>query len=373
MGKTSESLGSMNITRPALILDRKRVIRNIEKMARKANSARIRFRPHFKTHQSAEIGKWFREFGVEAITVSSVDMAEYFARSGWSDITVAFIANIVQMEEINSLAGKVKLNLVVDSARTATALEEHLNHKVRVWIKVNAGYPRTGILWSRFEEIISLARFLKSSSRLDLCGLLTHSGHSYHSSGADEIIGIHKETVSRLSEVKEKLEAAGVQPVEISIGDTPTCSIVDDFAGVDEIRPGNFVFHDLMQLELGTCADEAIALAVACPIVGRYPERNQIAIYGGAAHLSKDYILDRDGKAIFGCLTSLEGGTFGPADMKARIVSLSQEHGTVQLDGGLFEKYANEDFALVFPVHSCLTALMHKGYRTMDGETVPIL
>ncbi|KPK99745.1 MAG: hypothetical protein AMJ91_06575, partial [candidate division Zixibacteria bacterium SM23_73_3] len=74
----SNELG-FEIVKPTLLLDKKRVMKNIEKMARKAKAAGVRFRSHFKTHQSGEIGNWFRDVGVEAITVSSLDMAQYFA------------------------------------------------------------------------------------------------------------------------------------------------------------------------------------------------------------------------------------------------------------------------------------------------------
>jgi D-serine deaminase-like pyridoxal phosphate-dependent protein len=83
------------IQKPTLLLSRQRAMANIEKMAQKALHSGVRFRPHFKTHQSAQVGEWFREFGVEAITVSSVEMALYFAQHGWRDITIAFPVNLL--------------------------------------------------------------------------------------------------------------------------------------------------------------------------------------------------------------------------------------------------------------------------------------
>jgi len=59
-----------SITRPTLVVDEGRVRRNIARMATKARASGVRFRPHFKTHQSAAIGAWFREEGVTAITAS---------------------------------------------------------------------------------------------------------------------------------------------------------------------------------------------------------------------------------------------------------------------------------------------------------------
>jgi len=70
-----------SIQKPTLVLDKERCLRNIRKMAEKANKHNLHFRPHFKTHQSIEIGRWFRDFGVKAITVSSVEMAQYLAKA----------------------------------------------------------------------------------------------------------------------------------------------------------------------------------------------------------------------------------------------------------------------------------------------------
>ena len=71
-------------------------------MAAKAKNNNIIFRPHFKTHQSKKVGEWFREEGVDKITVSSVSMAKYFIEHNWKDITIAFPFNILEIDDINS-------------------------------------------------------------------------------------------------------------------------------------------------------------------------------------------------------------------------------------------------------------------------------
>lgn len=133
------------IIRPTLVLDKEVCVRNIERMAKKAADYKMRFRPHFKTHQSAKIGEWFRDFGVEAITVSSVQMAEYFAANGWHDITIAFTLNILEINNINRLAAKIKLNVLVENTETATFLAEKATQPLGVWIKIDTGNNRTGI------------------------------------------------------------------------------------------------------------------------------------------------------------------------------------------------------------------------------------
>ncbi len=358
------------IVKPTLILDKDRVLKNIEKMANKPKASGVRFRPHFKTHQSAEIGNWFRNFGVEAITVSSLDMGKYFADNGWTDITVAFIVNLPEIDKINHLAGKIQLNLLVDSEEVLSALEKNIERRAGIWIKVDTGYHRTGVSWDDLDSIRSLARKIKESPKLDFKGLLTHAGHSYKAKSVSEIRKIHTETLLRLAVSKEHLEMSGIEACEISIGDTPTCSLVDDFTGVDEIRPGNFVFYDLMQEKLGACTQDEIAVAVACPVIGKYKDRNQIVVYGGAVHLSTAYIADESGRQVFGYATSLQNGTFGPINRQAPVIALSQEHAIIQAEADLLKEIQIADLLLVFPVHSCLTCSLYSEYRSPQGELI---
>jgi D-serine deaminase-like pyridoxal phosphate-dependent protein len=139
-------------------------------MAAKARRSGVRFRPHFKTHQSAVVGGWFRDFDVNAITVSSVDMACYFARHGWNDITVAFSANIREIDRINDLATKVRLSLLVESSETVAALKKTLTTSVGVWIKIDVGSRRTGISWDDSDRVTELARAMRQSNPRDLPG-----------------------------------------------------------------------------------------------------------------------------------------------------------------------------------------------------------
>ena len=108
-----------NIIKPTLLVDLRKCKANIAKMAQKAQKSRVIFRPHFKTHQSHEIGELFREVGITKITVSSVEMAFFFAQHGWNDITIAFPINILELEDINKLAQNIQLNLLLESVEVA--------------------------------------------------------------------------------------------------------------------------------------------------------------------------------------------------------------------------------------------------------------
>ena len=133
------------ISQPTLILDERRCKANIQRLCQKAREQGVVLRPHFKTHQSRMIGQWFREEGIDQITVSSVGMAQYFADAGWQDITIAFPVNIRQMQEIKDLAARVKLGLLVLDPDTIDFLGSNLSVPVSIWMKIDVGTHRTGI------------------------------------------------------------------------------------------------------------------------------------------------------------------------------------------------------------------------------------
>ena len=355
------------VQRPTLLLNEGTARRNIQHMASKAAESNVRFRPHFKTHQSASVGEWFRESGVEAITVSSVDMASYFAGHGWSDITVAFPVNLRQLDTLNELAGRIRLNLLLESAETAEALNRELRYESAAWLKVDTGYGRTGIPWNDFSTLQAVSAVVGRSRSLNLAGLLTHAGHTYGAGSTNTIADIFTETISRLGQARDVLAGAG-RRIDLSVGDTPGCSIVPRFSAVDEVRPGNFVFYDLSQLFFGACAERDIAVAVACPVVAKHSARSRVVIYGGAVHLSKEATLDANDRPIYGGVALPTDEGWSKIFASSAVRSLSQEHGVVQCEPELFDQVQVGDLLIIVPVHSCLTANLLGRYLTLDGD-----
>ena len=288
------------ITRPTLVVDRARAERNIARMAAKAAASGTRFRPHVKTHQSPAIAAWYRAAGVDAITVSSVAMAERFAAHGWTDITIAFPFNPRETASLRALTeAGVRLGLVVDSPESARLLVAS-GLEADAWIEVDAGYHRTGVDADDARTLVDLARTIRAAAPgLRFAGLLTHSGHTYAGRTRDEVLRIHDASVAAIRRSQASLAAAGID-APISIGDTPGCNAADGFEGIDEIRPGNFVLLDLQQLQTGTCTEADLALAVACPVVGRYPDRGSLVVHGGSAHFSRDVADGPDGQPVYG-------------------------------------------------------------------------
>jgi len=357
------------IIKPTLLIDVDRAKSNIRRMAAKARQNDLSFRPHFKTHQSQTIGRWFRNAGVKAITVSSVDMAEYFARDGWNDITIAMPVNLPDIDRLNHIAKQIDLHLLVDSLSAVTYLTEQLRSQAQIWIKIDVGYHRCGLLWYNSEEVIELAQKIQSAEKMDFRGILTHAGHTYHQSSVDEVLRIHTESVIRLIDLKRDILDSGISTCSISIGDTPGCSLSNNFTGVDEIRPGNFLFYDLMQLRLGTCRYRDIAVAVTCPVIGKYPNRGEIVVHCGSVHLSKES-LKSSTITTYGYLVPTTPDGWSSPDSSAPIISLSQEHGTIQMTKDMMRHVAIGDLVTILPVHSCLTANLYSNYHTITGKSI---
>ncbi len=357
----------MNIKKPTVIVDEPKMRRNIERMSEKARRNGVRLRAHFKTHQSVEVGEIIRKYGIQAITASSIDMAAYFAARGWRDITVAIPVNIRQIDDINMLAGKISLGVLVESLTSAEFLADSVRSPLRVWIEVDSGELRTGVNWKNTEKIEKIAHLIEGSEQLTLAGILTHAGQSYDQASVEAIEKVHRESISRMNEVRDHLVRGGFSDIEISVGDTPTCSLMDDFSGVDEIRPGNFVFNDLLQVSLGCCREEDIAVAVACPVIARYPERNELIIYGGGAHLATDHLM-RDGSPYFGlvALPTETGWTLSVDG--AWVLKIAQEHGTIRADREFINGIKVGDILMILPIHSCLTVNLHQVYQTVHGK-----
>ena len=360
------------ITSPTLLLDKNRCLNNIQRMVEKAQRSGIHFRPHFKTHQSAIIGDWFRDFGVSTITVSSVKMAQYFTDHGWKDITIAFPVNLREIVALNNLASKIHLELLVESNESIHFLTEKLQSPVDIWIKADVGANRTGLQVGKPTAFISLAKEISKSQQLKLKGVLTHAGQTYHCGSADMVRQIFKDAVLKLVEVKEKLHQVGYNPIQISWGDTPSCCLVNDLSAVDEIRPGNFVLFDYTQYKIGSCDEIDIAAAVACPVVALHPERNEVVIHGGAIHLSKER-MEEDGKVIYGAVALPTSSGWSKQIPGAYVNSISQEHGILYVPDKYINKMKIGELVIILPVHSCLTVDLFDNYLSLDGELIPTI
>jgi D-serine deaminase-like pyridoxal phosphate-dependent protein len=360
-----------NIVSPSLVIDEDKCRRNIRQMASKARASGVFFRPHFKTHQSLTIGKWFKASGVDRIAVSSLSMAKYFSTDGWEDIMVAFPVNVREVDLVNELASRINLSILLADADALGLLSGNLYHKTGFYLKIDIGNNRSGYLPENIDEISHVLGLAKQNAQLEFRGFVAHAGHTYQTDSLNEVQKIYRTGVQRLSEVTAyfKKDYPGILS---SWGDTPTCSLINEFPEIDEIRPGNFVFYDLMQYHLASCDWDQIAVAVAAPVVARQPDRNEVVLYCGAVHLSKDSLKISDEGLIFGEVVKMDAMGWERFPEPLYVNRMSQEHGVFYCPDEWLGNFAPGSLAGIIPVHSCLTADLLKGkfYNLKTGEFI---
>ncbi len=357
-----------DIVSPALLIDEDKCRRNIRHMIAKAKQSKVIFRPHFKTHQSRIIGRWFREAGTEKICVSSVTMAKYFAADGWQDIMIAFPVNIREIEEINELASRIQLSILIADSSVLPFLQTHLKQPTGFYIKLDVGNYRSGFHPDETDDISRTLEQATLNTLLSFKGFVAHAGQTYQTHSLNDVQKAYRQGSRLLTAITEHFRN-DYPSIIASWGDTPTCSLVNEFEGIDEIRPGNFVFYDLMQFHLASCDWDHISVAVAAPVVAKRKMRNEIIIYGGAVHVSKDAIEVHDTGYVYGEIVKLTEKGWERFNEPLYLNRISQEHGIFHCPDELWDEFNPGDLAGVVPVHSCLTAdlLRDKFYNLKTG------
>ena len=344
------------ISQPTLVIDKAKCLKNIGFMTSKATQLDIPLRPHFKTHQSVEVGRWFRELGVDRIAVSSLPMAKYFATDGWNNITVAVPFVPQQGEMANDLASKIELTLTASTVNGAKEISEKIFGNVNVMIEVDTGQGRSGFNPTNFKGIENAIELITKTNNLSFSGFLTHAGHSYKAKPS-EIELLNAMAIFEVVELKKRWINRFPQ-ITISYGDTPTSVLASNFDGVDELRPGNFTFFDMQQSSRGVCSPSSIAVALVCPVIAVYADECKAVIWGGAVHLSKDSYLLRSGEASFGAVCNVNSDLSWSSPIDGLFLeSVSQEHGVVRAKNSqLLRNLKEGDLVAILPAHSCLTA-----------------
>ena len=364
-------MGLQTIKTPSLLLDLRRVRRNAARMSDVARRNNVRLRPHVKTHKCIEVARIQTEGHDGAITVSTLAEARAFAAHGFTDITYAVPIEQGKFDDaIEILNSGVKLNLLTDDAETARELDEaarNANVAFDVFVKIDCGTHRVGVEPAT-ASALEIPRLLSEARHLNFAGILTHAGHSYDARSKDEILEVARHERDVMAGLAENLRAAGIDVPTVSIGSTPTMSLIDHLDGVDEIRPGNYIFFDGFQATLGSCSFEDTALTVLSAVIHKDKARRKLVIDAGAIALSKDRgPVGLDPSCGYGHVMDIEGDQTG-----MRVTGLSQEHGVIEAGASdAFDCLKVGDRVRVLANHSCLTAAQHSHYNVIEnGEIV---
>jgi D-serine deaminase-like pyridoxal phosphate-dependent protein len=358
---------------PCAIVDLDKVESNTSRMAKRMSELGVRLRPHVKTHKCVEAARLQVRGHFGGITVSTLAEANFFAMAGFRDITYAVPLSLSRIEDTVELNRAVdSLNLLLDHEQTFHELEKcAATHEIRysALLKVDCGYHRAGVDPAR-EESVALAKSMSESLHIDFRGILTHAGHAYSCRNATEVLGVAEQERRVVVEFAETLRQVGIDVPEVSVGSTPTMSVIENLEGVTETRPGNYVFYDRFQADIGSCGPGDAAFTVLVSVIGHYPKRNQFLIDAGALSFSRDpgptHI---DPQCGYGAFSAVDG-TSELADL--RLFSLSQELGKVTSTHPLdFDELTIGTRLRVMPNHSCLSAALHDRYYVVrKGKVV---
>ncbi|MDQ8170121.1 MAG: alanine racemase [Gemmatimonadota bacterium] len=355
---------------PSLLIDGARVERNVTRMATRIAALGARLRPHVKTHKAIEVGRMQVKAGMRGITVSTLAEARAFAAHGFDDITYGVPVEPGKYAAVTAMnAAGTRLAVLTDDGDVPASLAaaaRAAGTTVDVYLKVDCGYGRAGVD-PEGPALIEVARRIGDQSHLRFAGILTHAGHSYQARGRAAIMAYARAERALMVAAAARLAGAGIPVPTVSIGSTPTASHVDDLTGVHEVRTGNYAFYDLMQVAIGSCTADDVALSVLAAVVHRDPARGTIILDAGSIAMSKDAgIADPDGVTHFGRLMTLEG-----EDLGLRVTALSQEHGWVTVhDRALLDRLPVGARVRILANHSCLTAAQHAHYEVCDGTRI---
>ena len=351
---------------PALILDRAVLSRNLRRMSDRLSAAGVMLRPHLKTAKSVTIGRMAVEGHDGRITVSTLAEARYFAHGGFKDILYGVGIVPSKLAAVTELRRRnINLRVVTDNLAVAQSIADAAKDgdTFSVFIEIDSGGGRAGLPFPELPRLLDIARVLHQAPNVELAGVMTHAGHSYHESTPEGIAAVAEQERQAIVGAAEKLRTAGIPCPIVSGGSTPTAMHSRDFTGITEMRPGVYVFNDLDQEFIGSCKPADLALSVLASVIGHYPHRNQLLIDAGALALSKD-ISAQEFQPKVGF------GTIADAPVKdMAVVACSQEHGFVGADDPI--PYGNLPVGSrvrIWPNHACITAAAYDRYYVIDSD-----
>jgi D-serine deaminase-like pyridoxal phosphate-dependent protein len=351
---------------PQVVVDRRRLLDNIERAQRLADAAHVKLRPHAKTHKSPAIARLQIASGARGICCAKIGEAEAFAAAGIDDIRIPYPVNPRNAPRLLALMERASVSIVVDHLAVARGWSEALHTAGRtldVLVKVDVGFHRCGIDPAG-EQAVDFIRAVASLPGLRLRGLLSHAGHGYTARSEDELRGIAAREAWILEELTSRAEAAGIAIEERSVGATPTFRFSLQQPALTELRPGNYVYYDRTQLGLAAATLADCALTVLATVVSR-PAADRLVLDCGSKTLTADVARAFDAVTGYGAVLTADRSAI---DSSLIIERLSEEHATVRTLGTTALEPG--DRVTVLPNHSCVVSNLVDEIRLVEGDEV---
>jgi len=355
---------------PSLLLDERRMLRNVERLETHLRTLGVPLRPHLKTAKSVDVARRVLANGTGPATVSTLREAAVFAGVGVRDIVYAVGIVPDKLERVLAIrATGCDLSVLLDSREQAAAVVDASRASgtsIPALIEIDCDGHRGG-LRPDDPEIVAIGRILHEGGA-ELRGVLTHAGESYGVHGADAHAEFAERERAAAVAAATALRAAGLRSPVVSVGSTPTAHAARDLAGVTEVRAGNYMFFDLFQAGIGVCAIDDIAISVLTTVIGRQRERDRIFIDAGWMALSRDrgtaqQRIDQG----YGVVCDIEGHVI-PGLV---VIEANQEHGIVSVRSGSDASLPDLPVGTrlrILPNHACATTAQFASYEVVQAH-----
>ncbi len=305
----------LELDTPALAVDLDVLDRNLAGMADYARAHDLRLRPHTKTHKAPWIGREQLRLGAAGLTVAKPTEAEVMLEAEPADLLVAYPTfGAEKMARLKRVAERTSLSVSLDSFEAALALSE-AGVRAKVLVEFDAGLGRVGV------DMAALPALVEKIARLphiSYDGLAFYPGHI--KAGGEEADSKIKDLGDLVEEAVAAVSKIGLAPRVVSGGSTPSWPQSHLVRGMNEIRPGTYVFNDRNTVMSGICGVEDCAAVVVVTVVST-ARPGQILIDGGSKTFSSDR-LNGDPGVSFGLF---------PDAPEAHFHKMNEEHGFVDV------------------------------------------
>ena len=347
-----------DIETPAILIDLDIMERNLQRVADYARAHSLRLRPHTKTHKIPALARRQIDLGAAGVTVAKVGEAEVMVGADLPDLLLAYpVVGQSKLDRLMRVARRTKLTVALDSSWAARSLSEAAaaaGIEVGVLVEMDVGLRRVGV--PPGSAVAALAQEIQSLPGLRLRGIAFYPGHIKQPDAEGEA------ALARLTETLSgtlaDLRAAGIDPEIVSGGSTPTLWRSHCVQGMNEIRPGTYIFNDRNVWAAGGCRLEDCAASILTTVVST-SVADQMIIDGG----SKTFFSDRlvtDERAGFGYVTDAPEAFFS---------RMNEEHGYVELKDAS-SRFQVGDRVRIIPNHICVAMNLHEQAYGIRGERV---
>ncbi len=231
---------------PALLLDLDAFERNLDRLDQSLAGARIRVRPHAKSHKCPEIALRQMARGAIGVCCQKVAEAEAMVEGGVMNVLVSNeVVGASKLARLAGLAKRARVSVCVDDAQNVADLDSAARTagtKIDVLVEVNVGANRCGV--EPGEPCVALALRIVAAKHLRFAGLHAYQGAAQHARTPVERKAAIARAVQHVSHTIEALQAHGLKP-EIVTGAGTGTYLLEAGSGVyNEIQPGSYIFMD---------------------------------------------------------------------------------------------------------------------------------